>query len=80
MVIVVERCDWLTGLGGGYLAVLLAGCGRRMVVWEDCESTGGLVGEVGGVLTGVCARLCGQRCPEGRAVTAVAVATGDQLR
>ena len=77
MVIVVEHRDRLTGFGYEDLdlAVLLAVCGRRVVVVEDCESTSGLVGEVSGVLTGLCARLYGPRW----AAEAVAVVTCGRL-
>ena len=74
MVIVVEHRDRLTGFGCERLAVSLAGCGRRVVVVEDAG-----IGEVSGVLTGLCARRYGQRYGARWAAQAVAVVTGGRL-
>jgi putative resolvase len=41
-VIVVEHRDRLTRFGFGHLAAAMAGCGRRIVVLEESETTSDL--------------------------------------
>ena len=67
-------------VAAGLVAVvaLLAACGRRIVVLEESETTGDLVGDVTEVLTSLCARLYGPRFAWRGAAKAVAVATGEQ--
>ncbi|HEX9336853.1 MAG TPA: IS607 family transposase, partial [Pseudonocardiaceae bacterium] len=66
-VIVVEHRDRLTRFGFEHLAASLAAGGRRIVVLDESETTSDLVRDVTEVLTGLCARLYGQRSASRRA-------------
>jgi putative resolvase len=77
-VIVVEHRDRLTWFGFGHLAGSLSVCGWSVVVLDNVETSGGLVRDVTGVLTLLCARLCGHRWASRWAVRAVEVATGGE--
>ena len=71
MVLVVERCDWLTGFGLEHRPAWLAACGGQIVVVDQAETTDGLVGDVTGVLTWLCARRYGRRLVTRRVVVAI---------
>jgi putative resolvase len=73
-VIVGEHRDWLACFGAGHLGAGLAAQGRRVLVADPGEATDGLVVDMIGVLTSVCARLCGRRGTRSRAVRAVTAA------
>ena len=73
-VIVVEHRDRLAGFGVALLWAVLAAQGRRMLVADPGEATGGLVCEMIGVLTGMCARPYGRRGARNRAMRAVTAA------
>ncbi|MFU8853321.1 IS607 family transposase [Micromonospora sp. SL1-18] len=78
-VIVVEHKDRLARFGVEHLQAALAATGRRLVVLDPDESTDDLVEDMAGVLTSLCARLCGQRAGKYRAARALAAASGEGL-
>ncbi len=74
MVIVVEHRDRLACFGAEALDAVLAAAGRRVLVADPGESGDDLVRDMVGVLTGMCARLCGRRGARDRALRAVTAA------
>jgi putative resolvase len=82
-VIVVEHRDRLTQFGFEHLAHLapsISARGRCIVALGNSNTTSDLVGDVAGVLTGLCARPLGQRPPSRGAskTDTVTVINGDQ--
>jgi putative resolvase len=69
-VVVVEYRDQLTRLGFERLAVSMSAGGRRIVVWDDAETSDDLVADVTEVLTSLRARLYGRRSASRRAAKA----------
>jgi putative resolvase len=76
-VIVVEHRDRLARFGVEQVGAVLAAQGRRIVVADPGETTGGVVRDVTWVLTGRCARLCGRRGARDRAIRAVTAGRRD---
>jgi putative resolvase len=70
-VVVVEHHDRLARFGAGHLQAVLVARGRQVVVADSGESTGDLVRDMIGVLTWVCAGLCGRCGARNRAMRAV---------
>jgi putative resolvase len=76
-VVVVEHRDRLGRVNTELAEAALSAYNRRLVVLEDCEVTGDLVGEVVEVLTWFCAGLYGRRSARSRALKAVGCAQQD---
>lgn len=74
MVIVVEHRDRLARCGVEHLDAALSAHGRRLIVAGPGETTGDPVCGMTGVLTSVCAWLCGGRGAGDRAMRAVTAA------
>ena len=71
----MEHRDRLARFGTKYLAAVLAGQGRRIVVVEEGAADDDLVRDMIEVLTSMCARLYGRRGPGDRALRAITAAT-----
>ena len=70
--IIVEHRDRVARLGSDYVAASLQANGRRLVVVDDAEVDGDLVGDMTEVLSSFCARLHGRRGAAHRAAKALA--------
>jgi putative resolvase len=69
----VEHRDRLARFGTEHLGAVLAAQGRRIVVVDEGETDGDLVGEMIEVVTSMCGRLFGRRGAGHRALRAVTV-------
>lgn len=69
--VIVEHRDRLARLGVEYLEAALSAQGRRIVAADRGETTDDLVRDMTGVLTSMCARLCGRRGARSWAMRAV---------
>jgi putative resolvase len=76
-VVVVEHRDRLGRVNTELVEAALAAHSRRLVVLDDCEVTGDLVGDMVEVLTLFCARLYGRRSARNRALKALGCAQRD---
>ncbi len=76
-VVVVEHRDRLGRMNTELVEAALAAHGRRLVVLDQSEVTGDLVGDMIEVLTSFCARLYGRRSARNRALKAVGCAQRD---
>jgi putative resolvase len=76
-VVVVGHRDRLGRVNTELVEAALAAHNRRLVVLDDGEVTGDLVGEVVEVLTSFCARLYGRRSARNRALKALGCAQQD---
>jgi putative resolvase len=76
-VVVSGHRDRLGRVNAALVEAALAAHSRRLVVLDDCEVTGDLVGEVVEVLTLFCARLYGRRSARNRALKALGCAQRD---
>ena len=76
-VVVVEHRDRLGRVNTELIEAALSAHNRRLVVLDDSEVTGDLVGEMTEVLTSFCARLYGRRSARNRALKALGCAQQD---
>jgi putative resolvase len=73
--VVVEHRERLARFGVEYVEAALAAQGRRLVVVEEREIDGDLVGDITEVLTSMCARLYGRRSAKRRVERAMQAAS-----
>ena len=76
-VVVAGHRDRLGRVNTELVEAALSAHNRRLVVLDSCEVTGDWVCGVVGVLTWLCARLCGRRPARNRALKAVGCAQRD---
>jgi putative resolvase len=76
-VVVVEHRDRLGGMNTELVEAALSAHDRRLVVLDDSEVTGDVVGDMVEVLTWFCARLYGRRSARNRALKALGCAQQD---
>ncbi len=76
-VVVVEHRDRLGRVNTELVEAALSAHNRRLVVLDDSEVTGDLVGDMVEVLTWFCARLYGRRSARNRALKALGCAQQD---
>jgi len=74
-VIVAEHRDRFARFGAEYVEAALSVPGCRVMVMDPAELDGDLVRDVTGILTSLCAGLCGRGAAAPRAERAVAVVT-----
>ena len=75
--VVVEHRDRLGRVNTELVEAALSAHNRRLVVLDDSEVTGDLVGDMVEVLTWFCARLYGRRSARNRALKALGCAQQD---
>ena len=74
---VVEHRDRLGRMNTELVEAALSAHDRRLVVLDDSEATGDMVGDMVEVLTWFCARLYGRRSARNRALKALGCAQQD---